>query len=108
MTNQVVFGVMVVPAIVGLTEVTKDLGVPSRFSPGIAVVFGILAGMAEFYGGQWPWMQAVVLGVSLGLSACGLYSGVKTIFVSPSAGSSLPFVVPPSADQGSQSRGTDG
>jgi hypothetical protein len=77
--TQILFGIAVVPAIVGLVEVCKDLGVPTRVSPALAVCFGILAGLAELYAGQWPWIQAVVLGISLGLSACGLYSGAKTV-----------------------------
>jgi hypothetical protein len=77
--TQLLFGIAVVPAIVGLVEVGKDLGVPTRVAPALAVLFGILAGLAQLYAGQWPWIQAVVLGISLGLSACGLYSGAKTV-----------------------------
>jgi hypothetical protein len=79
MNTQILFGIAVVPAVVGLVEVCKDLGLPSRAAPAAAVVFGVLAALAQLYAGTWPWIQAVVLGVSLGLSACGLYSGVKTV-----------------------------
>lgn len=79
MNTQILFGVAVVPAVVGLVEVCKDLGLPTRAAPAAAVVLGVLAAMAQLYEGQWPWIQAVVLGVSLGLSACGLYSGAKTV-----------------------------
>lgn len=79
MNTQLLFGVAVVPAVIGLVEVCKDLGLPTRAAPAAAVVFGVLAAMAQLYAGTWPWIQAVVLGISLGLSACGLYSGAKTV-----------------------------
>src|SRR5579884_1084041 len=78
-TATLLFGVAVIPAIVGLTQVAKDAGIPSTFAPGIAVVLGILAGLAQLYAGTWPWIQAVVLGITFGLSACGLYAGAKTV-----------------------------
>lgn len=79
MNTQILFGVAVVPAVVGLVEVCKDLGLPTRAAPAAAVVFGVLAALAQIYAGTWPWIQAVVLGIALGLSACGLYSGAKTV-----------------------------
>ena len=79
MDTQILFGIAVVPAVVGLVEVGKDLGLPTRAAPAAAVAFGVLASMAQLYAGTWPWIQAVVLGVALGLSASGLYSGAKTI-----------------------------
>lgn len=85
MNTQLLFGVAVVPAVIGLVEVCKDLGLPTRAAPAAAVCFGVLAALAQLYAGTWPWIQAVVLGVSLGLSACGLYSGVRTVISSQSS-----------------------
>lgn len=79
MNDQLLFGVAVVPAIIGLTQLTKEIGIPGRFAPLVAVVFGVLAALAQVYSGQWPWIPAVVLGVSLGLSAVGLYSTTVTL-----------------------------
>lgn len=79
MNTQILFGIAVIPAIVGLVEVSKDLGLPVRAAPALAVLFGVLAAMAQLYANQWPWIQAVVVGVAFGLSACGLYSGAKTV-----------------------------
>jgi hypothetical protein len=73
------FGIAVIPAIVGLVQVVKDLGVPSNYAPLAAVVFGLLAGFAQFYAGRIPWITAAVTGIALGLSAVGLYAGAKTI-----------------------------
>jgi hypothetical protein len=79
LNTQILFGVAVVPAVVGLVQVSKDLGLPTRAAPAAAVLFGVLASLAQLYAGTWPWVQAVTLGVALGLSACGLYSGAKTV-----------------------------
>jgi hypothetical protein len=103
MNPQILFGIAVVPAVVGLVEVCKDLGLPTRAAPAAAVVFGVLAALAQIYAGTWPWMQAVVLGVSLGLSACGLYSGAKTVIarVDPSATAATPSpITPPTPTDG--------
>lgn len=93
MTTQILFGVVIVPAVIGLTQVVKDVGVPSRFAPVAAVLFGILAGLAQLYAGQWQWIQAVVVGVAMGLSAVGLYSGVTSALSS--------YVAPAFSGQGS-------
>jgi hypothetical protein len=77
--NTTLFGILIVPAIVGLVEVAKDVGLPSKMAPAAAVLFGILAALAALYQTRWPWIQAVTIGVALGLSAVGLYSGASTI-----------------------------
>ena len=79
MNNQLLFGVVVVPAVIGLVEVLKQAGLPSKFAPIAAVSFGILAGFAQLEAGKLPWIPAVVIGVSLGLSAVGLYSGISSV-----------------------------
>jgi hypothetical protein len=86
MTPQILFGIAVVPAIIGLVEVGKDLGLPTRAAPAIAVILGILAGLAQLYATRWAGIEAIVLGIALGLSACGLYAGMKTI---------IPTISPP-------------
>ena len=78
MNNQILFGVVIVPAVIGLVQVAKDIGLPSRFAPAAAVGFGILAGLAQIYASRWAWIQAIVVGIALGLSAVGLYAGTTT------------------------------
>jgi hypothetical protein len=93
-STQILFGIAVVPAIVGLVEVCKDLGLPTRAAPACSVIFGVLAAFAQFYAGTWPWIQAAVLGIALGLSAAGLYSGVKTVITTGQADLSSGTVIP--------------
>ncbi len=79
MDTTLIYGIAAVPAIVGMVQVFKDMGVPSNFAPALAVVFGIIAGLAELYGNHLAWIPAAVTGIALGLSAVGLYSGAKTV-----------------------------
>jgi hypothetical protein len=79
MSNSTLFGIVVVPAVVGLVQVCKQAGLPSQLAPAAAVFFGILAALAELYQTSWPWTQAIVVGVALGLSASGLYSAGATL-----------------------------
>lgn len=80
MQQQLLYGVAVVPAVIGLTQIAKTAGLPNQFAPIIAVLLGILAGLAEMYGAQWPIIQTIVVGVGLGLSSIGLYSAGNTAY----------------------------
>jgi hypothetical protein len=101
MDTTLLYGIAVIPAIVGLVQVTKDLGVPSNIAPATAVIFGLLAGFAQFYSGQLPWITAAVTGIALGLSAVGLYSGAKivgqNVNLSPKTPQTapIPLITPP-------------
>ena len=75
-------GVAVVPLIVGLVEMAKRLGLGSAWSAPLAVGLGLLAslGWAATHGGPAAELErAALVGVGLGLSASGLYSGAKRL-----------------------------
>lgn len=75
MEEMALYGVWLVPLIVGIVEVVKQVGkVPSNFVPLVSIGCGLGAG-ALIHGADWP--QAIVVGLALGLSAIGLYSGTK-------------------------------
>lgn len=84
MTNELVQNllspVVQVALIVGLAEMVKGLGVEKRWIPLVDLVFGIASGIFvyHFYF-QNGIIESVVLGVALGLSACGLFSGIKNV-----------------------------
>ena len=64
--------------VIGLTEAGKQLGLPKKYTPVLAVLLGVLftIGLALFE----ITTQIVLTGVVIGLSACGLYDlGKKTI-----------------------------
>lgn len=66
--------VAIIAVITALTEIIKNLGVPSTFAPVVAIFLGVTAALA--FGGVSP--ETVFAGIVYGLSAMGLYSGSKT------------------------------
>ncbi|SFS53807.1 hypothetical protein [Marininema halotolerans] len=75
--NEQVFGVALVPLIMGLVEMAKLWGLPVKWAALLAVVMGLVAGV--FIVAPDHWVQGVVVGLAMGLSATGLYSGTKNI-----------------------------
>ena len=69
-----------VALIVGLAEIIKRMGLDKRYIPIVDVVLGILSGIGV-YGLMLNYGVAngLLVGVALGLSACGLFSGVKNL-----------------------------
>ncbi len=73
---QEIYGVAIIPLIVGLVQLVKKLGLPSRFAALLSVVLGVGAGFVMHPGNV---SQAVIVGLMIGLSASGLYSGGKAL-----------------------------
>ena len=65
-----------IPVLIGIVEMFKMAGLPSRFAPFISVGCGVL--IIGFVGGDAPLVSRILEGVIAGLSASGLYSGVKS------------------------------
>ncbi|WP_203363718.1 hypothetical protein [Bacillus sp. REN10] len=70
------YNVVIIPLILGIVEVFKRAGLPTKYSPIVAVFFGLLFGV--FYLNQGM-KQGIIVGLMLGLSASGLYSGSKNV-----------------------------
>jgi uncharacterized membrane protein (DUF441 family) len=71
------------PVAVGIVEVAKRAGLPTRWAPAFALVAGVvlalLAAWGDVLGGfEGNWARVVLTGMVVGLTASGLYSGVKT------------------------------
>lgn len=75
-------GVLAVPLIIGLVEVAKRSGLSTVWCAPLGILLGLLLSV----GYQWAavpdstrldWVNAVIGGLGLGLSASGLYSGTK-------------------------------
>jgi hypothetical protein len=64
-----------------LAEMIKRLDiVPKKFIPLIDVVLGIISGLVVFgYSMGLGAIKGVILGLAIGLSACGLFSGIKNV-----------------------------
>lgn len=71
-----VYNIAIIPLVLGLVELFKRAGVSAKYSPFVAVILGILAGV--FYISS-DIKEGVIIGLMLGLSASGLYSGTKNL-----------------------------
>ena len=69
-----------VALIMALAEVAKRVGLKSRWIPLVDLGLGIVAGLAIYttHLGYTP-IEGIVVGIACGLSACGLFSGVKNV-----------------------------
>lgn len=65
-----------VPVILGVVSVLKGVGLPSKWAPLVSLVLGL--GVAFLVGGTL--LTIVLAGLTVGLSASGLYSGSKATF----------------------------
>lgn len=63
-----------ISVITGLVELLKTIGMSKKFAPLASLVIGLAAGIL-YTTGTLP--EQILYGIVLGLSACGLYSGVK-------------------------------
>ncbi|WP_338749229.1 hypothetical protein [Bacillus sp. FJAT-52991] len=71
-----IYNAVIIPLILGMVELLKRAGFPTKYSPIVAVFLGILFGV--FYLDQGV-KQGIIIGLILGLSATGLYSGSKNV-----------------------------
>lgn len=69
-----------VALIIGLAQLVKNMGVPSKWIPLFDVVLGLMSGILV-YGFEYDLgiLKGVMLGLAIGLSACGLFSGIKNV-----------------------------
>lgn len=72
--------IAVIPMILGLVQISKEVGLPSKYAPVCALVIGI--GLM-FLGSNQPWQTNIAQGIIAGLAACGLWAGPKALFASP-------------------------
>ena len=69
-----------VALIIGLAQLVKNMGVPAKWIPLLDVVLGLMSGVIV-YGFEYDLgiLKGVMLGLAIGLSACGLFSGIKNV-----------------------------
>lgn len=69
-----------VALIIAIAQLLKEAGVPTKFIPLIDLGLGILSGtliFGVFLGYSLP--IGILIGIAEGLSACGLFSGIKNM-----------------------------
>jgi len=70
-----VYDIALIPVIIALVGIVGKAGVPARWQPLVALVLGLAGGFIYIAPGD-P-RQAVLVGIVMGLSSIGAYSGVK-------------------------------
>jgi hypothetical protein len=65
--------------VMGVVQLAKALGFPSRFSGLLAVALGLVISLGYTYFSETPWFTTLIRGLAVGLSATGLYSTVKHV-----------------------------
>jgi len=68
---------LIIAIIIGLVEVFKKVGLNKKFAPILSVILGLVASFLVIYFVDTPVLNAIIGGIIIGLSATGLYSGVK-------------------------------
>lgn len=75
-----VYGIALIPLIVGLVDLIKKVGLPEKLAPLVSVGIGV--GLVFAYGlteAGWNILQCATVGLALGLAPVGLYSGTKNV-----------------------------
>lgn len=68
--------------IIGLAEITKRLGFNKKYIPIVDLALGLASGIGVYGIALGYGFAGVLVGIFLGLSACGLFSGVKNVLES--------------------------
>jgi len=74
MENILIYGFPAIAIVMGLTEVIKRLGLPTRFAPLVSIGLGIVVMILI---PNIEWKEGIVKGIFLGLVTSGLWSGFK-------------------------------
>lgn len=70
-----VYEVALIPLVTGLVQLSKQLGFPKKYGSLLSLVLGLIAGIVFVYPSDIK--GGIITGLMIGLSASGLYSGVK-------------------------------
>ena len=71
-------GISAVAIIILLVQVSKSLGMNTKYAPLLAIVLGVALSMGfSYFSGGGITFQAVILGIAVGASSVGLFSVTK-------------------------------
>lgn len=69
-----------VALIIGLAQLAKNLGLKPKLIPLFDVLCGLVGGiLVYFIEFNYDLIQSAMIGLAIGLSACGLFSGIKNV-----------------------------
>lgn len=67
--------IAMVPIVLGMTQIAKEVGLPSKYASLFSVFIGV--SFMALLGGEWQ--IAIAQGTVVGLLASGLWSGTKSL-----------------------------
>ncbi|RDW14974.1 hypothetical protein [Oceanobacillus chungangensis] len=70
-----IYDVVLIPLIIGLVQLLRTVGLNKKYLPLASLIFGLAGGI--FYMYPEDLKGGIIVGLMLGLSASGLYSGTK-------------------------------
>jgi hypothetical protein len=68
---------VIIAVLVGLGQVAKQLGLPTKYIPLMSLILGVVAGLTMGVAPTFP--EQILYGIMVGLSASGLYDQSKVI-----------------------------
>lgn len=77
--NYEVYGVALLPIIIGLVEIVKQFNIPKKYMPIISIVIAEAISLLFLMNGDTDYQKAILIGLQMGLAAVGLHSGVKNL-----------------------------
>lgn len=74
-----VYGVLLLPIIVGLVQIVKQLNIPNKYMPLISIGIAEAISLLFVMNGDADYRKAILIGLQMGLAAVGLHSGIKNL-----------------------------
>ncbi|RJX24740.1 MAG: hypothetical protein C4554_08345 [Dethiobacter sp.] len=74
---ELIGGVSAIAIILGLVQLARMLGLSEKYASLLTVALGLLASVGYHFYSDQMWYESVIVGLVLGLSAIGLYTGTK-------------------------------
>lgn len=79
MDIQLIGNISAVAIIIGIIQALKNFGLDTKMAPVVAIILGLAISFGLSYYGETKAFEAVVMGLAIGLSSVGLYSGSKNV-----------------------------
>lgn len=76
-----IYDAVLIPLIIGIVELLKFTGLQKKLLPIVSLLLGVLAGVFYVYPGDLK--GGILVGLMMGLSASGMYSGGKALIEQP-------------------------
>ena len=73
------YGVPVVGLVMALVRLAREVGLPTKYAPALALLLGVIGGIAIAYEGGMPYVQGAVIGLVIGAAASGFYDNAKFV-----------------------------